>query len=70
MDSFAKGIVCCIVKPVSQEGLARAMAELERLSACRIICCPYDTIEVTKMIRRISFPDRFSKIHVQSKKFR
>jgi len=31
MDSFAKGVVCCIVKPLSQEGLARALAELERL---------------------------------------
>ncbi|MCX5884047.1 MAG: response regulator, partial [Deltaproteobacteria bacterium] len=31
MDSFAKGVVSYIVKPLSQEGLARALAELERL---------------------------------------
>jgi len=31
VDSFAKSVVCCIVKPLSQEGLARALAELERL---------------------------------------
>jgi len=31
VDSFAKSVVCCIVKPLSQEALARALAELERL---------------------------------------
>lgn len=31
VDSFAKNIVICIVKPPSQAGLARALAELERL---------------------------------------
>ena len=31
VDSFAKNIVSCIVKPLSQEGMSRALAELERL---------------------------------------
>jgi two-component system, response regulator len=30
IDSFAKGVVSYILKPLSQEGLGRALAELER----------------------------------------